>query len=856
MKLLLRHIGLVLIVAFSLKGFSQVTVTPQALQYVACPNATVVLGVTVQSGTSVYWYTAQSGGTALNPSSSNTYTVTNVSPPQTFWVEPRVGSTAYARIPITISLSQGCGGTPVDCAVNGTLLFKENFGGNNPSDPDIKPTGIPQISSVYQYVTTPIGIAGYPVYSINKYSLPNGAWAAGWYRMDDHTYPSDITRGYMLQVNAAAEKGQFYEVQIDGLCSQSKLYFSVWLASILTTTGTHRTNQIFTLEDNLGTIIAQYYTGNIPDVSPTWKQYGFEFTIPNNITSLKLRILNNGEGTSGNDFVMDDIEVRLCSPPTITISDTICQNNPYKKGRFDIPADKLQTAGVFEFRDTISNPTGCDSIIILNLTVKKCCSVTQTTVIFKPDATKGQDTYIYMNQSGPCSAWQNTNNGSSPEITATTWTWNSGGCGTGIARSLIRFDELSTIPTNAVILNAKLKLYGMSFNVGGYFPQGNSCYLGTPYGASNQSFIQRVTNFWNEQTVTWNTQPNTDTSNQITIPQTTTQWNWNFTDSSANLLAMVQNWVTNSAANFGFMIKLETETIYRSLLFASSNHSNSALHPELIVTYEVREGNADTTILNEFICEGNTYNKNGFNVSVSGTYEQNWQNRFGCDSVVILKLTVVPPDDTTFISAEICEGERYTLNGFNISESGTYTQNLKNKFGCDSTVILNLTVNPTPDIEIIAITDNFCDKDSIILQIITNGDIFLWNTGSSENPLTVTKAGIYSATAFIENCSKTASYIIEECPCKIWLPNIFTPNGDGLNDEFFPIVHSTLHTFSMHIFDRWGQVIFKTNSYKSWDGTVRGRHAAAGVYFCVITYSCVSDPTKIHSKQGSVTLVR
>jgi hypothetical protein len=51
--------------------------------------------------------------------------------------------------------------------------------------------------------------------------------------------------------------------------------------------------------------------------------------------------------------------------------------------------------------------------------------------------------------------------------------------------------------------------------------------------------------------------------------------------------------------------------------------------------------------------------------------------------------------------------------------------------------------------------------------------------------------------------------------------------------------------------------MFKTNFYAAWDGTNgKGRDAAAGVYFCVIEYSCANDPAKIYKKQGKVMLVR
>jgi len=596
----------------------------------------------------------------------------------------------------------------------------------------------------------------------------------------------------------------------------------------------------------------------------------------------------------------------------------------------------------------------------------------QTTVTFKPNATTGQDASI--GTSYGCTMQGNTqpneylNCGNSQEITPTAWTYNSNGCSMGTARSLLRFDELSKIPVNATIIQAKLKLYGVSFTGNNAISVGNSCYPGSPSlyadNCPNNCFIQKVTSAWNEQTVTWNTQPTTTPANQITIPQSTLQWNWNFADSSANLVAMVQDWVTNPSKNFGVMIKQVTESYYRSVLFASSDHPNSALHPELIVTYTVCL--ADTTTFNAAICNGETYQENGFNVSKSGTYTQNLKNSAGCDSLVILDLSVTPFDttviydticinnayakygfdipaselqtagivefrdtipsitgcdtliilnlnviekeiftlnavicygyvyqengfnvsdsgtyydtlqnrfgcdsivilnltvklqDTNKIFAEICDGERYTQNNFNETKSGIYTQNRKNKYGCDSTVILYLTVKPTPKIEILPLTDNFCNDDFIILEIISNGESFLWNTGSSENPLTLTKAGTYTATAFIENCSKTAHYTVEECPCVIWIPNAFTPNGDELNELFRPLIscHETLKSYKLHIYDRWGNLIFQTSDYAvGWNGKDNnGKDYAAGVYNYLIEY--VNSKNERVRKNASVTLVR
>ena len=659
----------------------------------------------------------------------------------------------------------------------------------------------------------------------------------------------------------------------------------------------------------------------------------------------------NANSASGCFVQADTIQIQKHTQNIVEIYDTICQNNPYTKHNFNIPADSLQTAGTFEYQYNLPNTTGCDTIVVLNLIVEECCQTETITVTFKPDSAIGQDAFI-----GSLGA--NTNNGNEDAFASLAWTWSGN---FGIVRSFLKFDELSTIPTNATILNAELRLFGTSSIL---VPLGNSSYPGSPYktgippsySTTNSSFIQRVTSTWDEQTITWNTQPTTDTINQITISETTSQYNWNFTDSSANLLSMIQDWVSNPTTNFGIMLRLETEINYRSLSFASSDHANSALHPELIITYEVQLSK-DTTIIKDTICEGDTYSKNGFTESASGTYSIKYKNSLGCDSLIILKLYVIPKDtifiydticegdiyskngfsesmsgsysiihqnslgcdniitlnlnviekdtfeifaticedetysengfncsktgtyfqslknsfgcdslvildlyvaskDTVRIFDTICEGETYFQNGFNKSQSGTYAQNLKNSFGCDSTVVLNLTVNPAPDIKIIPLSGNFCEHDFILLEITTNGDSFLWNTGSTENPITIKNSGTYTATAFMGDCKNTADYTLEACPCELWLPNVFTPNGDGINDAFSPVAYSVLTSFSMHIFDRWGSLIHMTDTLTPWDGRQNGKSASAGVYYCVIKYSCANEPSKIKTKHGSVTLVR
>ena len=143
------------------------------------------------------------------------------------------------------------------------------------------------------------------------------------------------------------------------------------------------------------------------------------------------------------------------------------------------------------------------------------------------------------------------------------------------------------------------------------------------------------------------------------------------------------------------------------------------------VTLNLTVNPVETTNLSASICEGTTYTENGFNASEAGTYTQNLQTINGCDSIVTLTLAVNPVANTN-LTAAICEGTTYTENGFNVSEAGTYTQNLQTVNGCDSIVILNLTVNPVANTNL---TAAICEGSSY-----------------TENGFNVSEAGTYTQT--------------------------------------------------------------------------------------------------------------
>ncbi len=97
-----------------------------------------------------------------------------------------------------------------------------------------------------------------------------------------------------------------------------------------------------------------------------------------------------------------------------------------------------------------------------------------------------------------------------------------------------------------------------------------------------------------------------------------------------------------------------------------------------------------------------------------------------------------------------------------------------------------------------------------------------------------------------------------DCACKIYVPNAFSPNEDGVNDTFQPYVGCAVTEYDFKIFNRWGRLMFSSqNPDESWNGEFDGKLAEASVYVYVlkVTYDNEGE-IEDEIKTGDVALVR
>ena len=108
-----------------------------------------------------------------------------------------------------------------------------------------------------------------------------------------------------------------------------------------------------------------------------------------------------------------------------------------------------------------------------------------------------------------------------------------------------------------------------------------------------------------------------------------------------------------------------------------------------------------------------------------------------------------------------------------------------------------------------------------------------------------------------ESCCGTQPVEFSYEKKRIYVPNVFTPNRDGVNDYFFPrqLLGKSIGAFSMQVFNRWGEKVYETTDpLNGWDGTYHGKEVNAGVFVYFMTATFENGTTV--EKRGNISLIR
>jgi gliding motility-associated-like protein len=244
----------------------------------------------------------------------------------------------------------------------------------------------------------------------------------------------------------------------------------------------------------------------------------------------------------------------------------------------------------------------------------------------------------------------------------------------------------------------------------------------------------------------------------------------------------------------------------------------------------------------------------------------------GCMQYVFIDSLNIEPKSITNLGNDtmLCQGQTINLNGglatsylwsngstntsISVSTSGTYWVQATNG-QCSATDSIVISINQYPATNL--------GNDTALCQgqtVALNGGAatsYLWSNGSTAASISVSTSGTYWVQSSNGQCdnSDTLSVLISNCEIEIELPNVFTPNNDGVNDNFIPSKYKGISKANLIIYNRWGEKLFYTdNLILGWNGSYKDNNCSDGTYFWIVQYTTIMNESK--ELKGVLTLIK
>jgi len=247
---------------------------------------------------------------------------------------------------------------------------------------------------------------------------------------------------------------------------------------------------------------------------------------------------------------------------------------------------------------------------------------------------------------------------------------------------------------------------------------------------------------------------------------------------------------------------------------------------------------------NDSICRGETTIITATNSNPSLTFDFVWSP----DSIIVTPST----SNSVEVSPTISQYLYVTATSTN---------------GCVVTDSIQIYVDDVPSGTVSASSSDYIvtSGSEVILTANPSGYNYIWfppsGLGSPTSQITTaTVEQTTNYTVFISNgaCTKSAhvlvkTYVIECGEPYVFVPNAFSPNGDGENDVLY--VEGPFEEMIFRIYDRWGELVFESHERSfGWDGSYKGKNLDPDVYDYYLDVKCLNDEQAI--VKGNITLLR
>lgn len=259
----------------------------------------------------------------------------------------------------------------------------------------------------------------------------------------------------------------------------------------------------------------------------------------------------------------------------------------------------------------------------------------------------------------------------------------------------------------------------------------------------------------------------------------------------------------------------------------------------------------------------------------AGSYSVNAITVDGCHSYAAIHIATYPvPLVSLDHSTGLCYGTTRTLDAgdynsfiwqdgsinktFKAATPGTYYVTVTDNNGCSgSDTVHIIQLLPLP-VNFLPADTAICNYGEVILRTNTPYTAYLWSTGDLSPSIKVTHAGVYILEATDQYHCKgidSINVLPKDCMEGVYIPTAFSPNHDGKNDVFRPLIFGNVVQFEWTIYNRYGQPVFSSkNPSEGWDGNVKGIKQNSGAFTWHCRYKLAGNKTQLMS--GSVLLVR
>jgi gliding motility-associated-like protein len=274
------------------------------------------------------------------------------------------------------------------------------------------------------------------------------------------------------------------------------------------------------------------------------------------------------------------------------------------------------------------------------------------------------------------------------------------------------------------------------------------------------------------------------------------------------------------------------------------------------------------------VCENDSVLINGVYYHPPNQLTDSLTDINGCDSIIhttllSISLPVVNlGNDTTFCDGDsimISVNQQYnsvlwntgdTTSSIYVNAAGKYSVIVSDSNLCENSDTIN--INNISHIYIKINDTTICSGDEWEIKLPLQNK-YEWFDGSIMPYIVLKDSGSYyvKITDICKTYTDSFNLKVEDCDCKIAVPNVFTPNSDGINDNFSAIVNCELDNYHLWIFNRWGDLIFETyDQHKVWDGKYNGKPVPDGVYFYRIDYIHSRSSSQTKHIYGTITVLR